>query len=323
MKKMLLVLAFIVFSVQNLNAELISRVLGDCPNFSQTSNGNFLAVVSRDYGRGAKAGALVEFFYPLYARDHLWDAYNGIYMNGRLSWLHDLRLVGQSMPDDTGIVTSEFCTADGKLSIVTSDVALRDSDTLVRHLEITNNSKERVDDLRVFFYEHFTVNYLGTGDVVRFDQKSRTILHGGKDVHFTIGSDIPADQWQIGKVGSTWITNHDARLDAEDGRLRGHMHERGMLDMGVNGALGHTFRGLKPGERLAINYFISAGRSLDESWKSFHLAKSRLWNEILTSEAGFWNGWLGKAKELVGADERTRRVYRRALITLKQNTADN
>ncbi|MFN8575521.1 MAG: hypothetical protein U0354_01565 [Candidatus Sericytochromatia bacterium] len=50
--------------VKTFKREIISAVLGDAPNFAQTSNGNFLSVVSRDYGRGSKAGALVEVYVP-------------------------------------------------------------------------------------------------------------------------------------------------------------------------------------------------------------------------------------------------------------------
>src|SRR3989338_864441 len=57
---------------------LISTVTGDPPNFAQMANGSLATVVSRDFGRGAKAGALVELFWPNYTADHLWDSYVGV-----------------------------------------------------------------------------------------------------------------------------------------------------------------------------------------------------------------------------------------------------
>src|SRR5690349_14745789 len=89
--------------------EPISMALGNSPNFAQLGNGNTMTVVSRDFGRGAKAGALVELFYPKYASDNLWDSYVGIRSAGKkLAWAHDLRLTGQRVLDDTGLVQSDF-----------------------------------------------------------------------------------------------------------------------------------------------------------------------------------------------------------------------
>jgi hypothetical protein len=139
--------------------DTVSKLMGDSPNFAQTSNGRFSAVVSRDFGRGAKAGALIEFFYPHYARDHLYDAFNGIYYRGKLYWFHELELVQQTLIEDTGIIVSEFRTRDGQLRLSTQDVALRDSDSLMRHVEITNTAGAPVTDLQLFFYEFFKFNF--------------------------------------------------------------------------------------------------------------------------------------------------------------------
>lgn len=51
--------------------EPISAFLGNPPNFAQLGNGSAMSVVSRAEGRGSKAGALVELFYPQYAKDNL------------------------------------------------------------------------------------------------------------------------------------------------------------------------------------------------------------------------------------------------------------
>jgi len=303
--------------------DIISRALGDAPNFAQTANGNFSAVVSRGYGRGAKAGAIIEFLYPLYARDHLWDAYNGIYYNDKLSWFHEMNLLKQSVKDDTGIIISEFKSKDNKLNLKTSDVALRDSDTLVRHLEITNKSNETINNLKLFFYEFLTVNYLGAGDSLSFEPEKGVLNHSGSNVNFTVGSDQKPEQWQAGGAENLLTNAYDARKDAEDGKLKNNLSSKGGAGLGVNGNLGHSLKSLKAGEKFVINYYISAGKNSQESFNNYNSARAKKWENIEQQELSFWKNWLAKAKKPVGTDERINRVYRRALITLKQDTANN
>jgi hypothetical protein len=55
-----------------------------------------MSVVSRDFGRGSKAGALVELFYPKCNEDNLWDSYVGVSTaSGRYRWTHQWKLEGQ------------------------------------------------------------------------------------------------------------------------------------------------------------------------------------------------------------------------------------
>ena len=76
--------------------EPVSRALGNPPNFAQLGNGSTMSVVSRAWGRGAKAGALVELYWPHYGEDNLWDSYVGVRTrDAKLRWAHDLELRGQ------------------------------------------------------------------------------------------------------------------------------------------------------------------------------------------------------------------------------------
>lgn len=309
--------------VQAFKREIVSGFLGDAPNFAQTSNGNFSAVVSRNFGRGAKAGALIEFMYPNYAKDNLWDAYNGIYYNKKFQWFHDMKLVNQSIKEDSGIIVSEFITNDGKLNVKTYDVALRDNDTLTRHVEITNKSGETLNDLDLFFYEYLTVDYLGAKDELTYDPQNSYFVHTqNRNVTFTIGSDKKPYQWQAGGVGNIITSAFDANKDSEDGKLRNNLSAKGRIGFGVNGSLGNKITQLKPGERFGINYFISAGKTYDESIANYNKSKTRTWENIENQDFAFWKNWLSKAR-VPNADERTMKVYRRALITMKQNTVNN
>lgn len=301
--------------------EIISRLLGDAPNFAQTANGRFSAVVSRGYGRGAKAGALIEFFYPCYAQDHLWDAYNGLSYEGHQTWFHDLVLRDQSVLEDTGIIRSEFATKDGKLLISTEDVALADSDTLVRHVEIKNRSASAIPDLKLFFYECFTLHYTGLGDDLRFDP-SGFLLHSEKDLAVAIGASTRPDSWQCGQIQGLLGREIDARRDAEDGSLRENPSAHATVGLGVNGTLRHSLGTLASGQTLKLDYFLSAGKSPEEAKLAFARTKTRPWSAIVAAERATWQAWLSRAK-MPAMDERTRRVYRRALITMKQDTAEN
>jgi glucoamylase len=303
--------------------DTVSKLMGDSPNFAQTSNGRFSAVVSRDFGRGAKAGALIEFFYPHYARDHLYDAFNGIYYRGKLYWFHELELVQQTLIEDTGIIVSEFRTRDGQLRLSTQDVALRDSDSLMRHVEITNTAGAPVTDLQLFFYEFFTVNYVGAGDSLTFDATTGSLNHSGNQVHFTIGSAQPPQQWQVGGAGNLITNAYDARLDANDGKLRGNGSAKGGIGLGVNGTLGHRVPALAPGQTFSMDYFISAGRTPQQSQGAFLNARRLSWAQAQQQERAYWQQFLARGKKPNTPDERVQRVYRRALITMKQNTAEN
>lgn len=304
--------------------EIVSRFLGDSPNFAQTSNGNFSAVVSRDYGRGAKAGALVEFFYPNYSKDHLWDAYNGIYYNGKLNWFHDTTLVNQEITEDSGIIVSEFKTKDNKLQMKTSDVAMRDNDTLVRHLEITNNSSETITDLKTFFYEFLTVDFVGAGDTLEYDKENNYLIHKSPNTTFIIGAEKTPEQWQCGGAENIipLSSTYDARKDAEDGTLKNNEKSKAGIGLGVNGSLGHSIEALKPNEKFEMTYYISVGKDFYSAQNNFSKAKSTSWDNVKKGDLTFWKNWLSKAKK-PSVSKEINRVYRRALITMKQNTANN
>lgn len=304
--------------------EIISKTLGDSPNFAQTANGNMSAVVSRNYGRGAKVGALVELFYPNYTQDHLWDAYNGIYYKDKLNWFHDTDLVDQEVIEDSGIIVSSFKTKDNKLSMKTSDLVIKDNDTLVRHLEIKNNSNEKIEELKTFFYEFLTVNYVGVGDTLQYDDENGYLIHRGKNITFVIAAEKKADEWQCGGAENLipLSKSYDARKDAEDGELKNNLSSKAGIGLGVNGNLSHTIPELAPNQKFEMNYYISAGKSVAEAINNFKKAKANNWNETQKADQTAWKNWLAKAKK-PNVSEEINKVYKRALITMKQNTANN
>lgn len=302
------------------NRDILSTMMGDSPNFSQIGNGSFLSVISRDYGRGAKAGAIVEFFYPYYSIDRLWDAYNGIYYDGQFKWVHDMKLIKQSIVPDSGIIISDF--SDNKIRLTLKDVAVPKLDVLFRDVQITNTSGTQILDFKHFFYEYLRIKLLG-GDTLEYDKNNNCLIQYNDNIYFAIGTDYNADQWQCG-LALNYMPNilsksKDARVDSEDGKLNNNLSTKGY---GVNGALRNNIGTLNPGQTIHITVYMAAGLSKDSALKALKFARSNPFSKYEAEEKSFWQTWLTRAK-MPSADERTINVYRRALIVMKQSTCDN
>ena len=307
-------------NVSAYNRDLLSTMLGDSPNFSQIGNGSFISVISREYGRGAKAGAIVEFLYPYYSVDRLWDAYDGIYYDGKFKWAHDMKLIKQSIIPDSGIIISDF--SDNKIRLTLKDVAVPKLDVLFRDVQITNTSSTPISDFKHFFYEYLRVN-LVAGDTVEYDKINNCLLHYNDNIYFAVGTDSNADQWQCGMTLNyipTFLTkSQDARIDSEDGKLCGNLTAKGL---GVNGSLRNNVGTLNPGQTIHITVYMAAGQSKDAVLKALKFARSSPFNKYEAEEKSFWQKWLSRAK-MPSADQKIIDVYRRALIVMKQSTCDN
>ena len=303
--------------------EIISAVVGDSPNFGQVSNGNFLSVVSRNQGRGAKVGALVEFYYPNYNMDHLWDAYNGISYNGKFQWFHDMKLVRQRYVDDTGMIETKFQTADGILNITTQDVAARDTDTHVRRVTIQNKSGTPVNNVSLFFYEYLTINTLPMSDICEFNEQQSALHHYQDKVHFMVAMDRKADQWQCGGAQNSITNAKDAMDDATDGQLQNNRKVKAYIGLGVNGALRTTLGTLAPNAEQNVLNYIAVGNDENSALNALTSAKKQSWESIADSDKRFWDKWIASSVMPKTSDSKSMTVYKRALITIKQDTANN
>ena len=299
--------------------EIISRVTGDAPNFAQMSNGTMLSVVSRDFGRGAKAGALIELFYPHFATDHLWDSYVGIRNGQAFKWAHQLRLVRQAMVPDTGVIVSVF-EGEG-YTLTLEDVMRPQANAQLRRVSVTNTSGQPLTDLEARFYAFFTLNHLPGGDRLRYDAASNALVQSDKGVAVALQADRKPAGWQVGHANLPLGSAQDARLDAEDGALKGNP-EAGPTVAGVNGALALKIAALAPGERQQLTFAIGISEdergALAETRKALELG----WEGVRQEDAGTWQAWLNSSKQ-PAMPETARAVYRRALIGLKQHTARN
>lgn len=300
--------------------EPLSLLMGDPPNFAASSNGDLLTVVSGPQGRGAKTGALVELFYPELSEDHLWDAYSGIAYNGKFIWLHDMESLGQQVEPGTDMVRSRFRTPDGSLEVETLDVVHRQSSVHTRQWSIHNRSEQALT-VTPFFYENLTVNLFPTGDRCAYLPAEGALHHYENQVHFMVGFEQPADQFQCGGVKNFLTQAQDAMNDSEDGRLHGNATASAGAGLGVNGALATAPITLAPGASTEQRSFIAAGGSLAEASQNLAQARQTPWATVQTGNTRYWQDFLASAIMPQGMDTAERQVYERALIVMKQHSA--
>ena len=302
--------------------EPISALLGNPPNFAQVGNGSAMSVVSRAEGRGSKAGALVELFYPQYAKDNLWDSYIGIRSKGaKLRWAHQLDLTAQRVVDDTGIVQSDFNA--GPFTMRIEDVMRPGNDAHVRHVIVTNTSRETIENAEVAFYAYYMLKDLPTGDRIRYDAAQGALLQVDDDVAVATIGDRPPVATHCGRPLRLIGMEKDARGAAEQGKFRGCPNALGAGLPGVNGVLLHALGTLRPGETKDISYAIgianNEGRALDEAQK----ALAGGFAARVAEDGSHWKTELARAEQPAAMPADARAVYRRAIITMLQHRVSN
>lgn len=300
--------------------EIISRVTGDSPNFAQLSNGTMMTVVSRDYGRGAKAGALVELYFPHYATDHLWDSYVGVEAGGKRHWAHELSLIGQSIAPDTGRVTSAF-RGEG-YELVIEDVVLPGKNVHLRRATVTNRSAAPIATPALDFHGFFTLNTLPGGDVLRYDAASGAMLQQDKGVGVAVLGDHAPDAWQCGLANDPLGEHQDARLAAEAGWWP-KVNQAGPAPTGVTMGLRHGLSTLAPGASAGVTYAIAIDKTSSRALEQAQAAMKAGWDAGRAADAEAWGRWLSRARVPAGLAPEAVGPYRRALITLRQLTAGN
>lgn len=300
--------------------EPLSAIMGDAPNFAASSNGSLLTVVSGPQGRGAKAGALVETFYPSLGEDHLWDAYNGLWVNGEFVWLHDLELLEQSVLPQSDIVVSRFADPAGRFQVETQDFVHKGQDTHTRQIQIQNSSQQPLE-LAVFFYENMTINVFPTGDRCEYRPDIQALHHYENKIHFAIGADHEIAQFQCGGVKNLLTRALDAMHDAEDGELRNNPGASAGAGLGVNGALASEVQSLAPGQKLSRRYFLAAGQSPEEAFKHLQAARQQSVQQSRQENLNYWQNYLEHSQIVPGMSPEERAVYERALIVIQQHSA--
>jgi GH15 family glucan-1,4-alpha-glucosidase len=312
--------------------EPISTLLGNPPNFAQLGNGSLMSVVSRAAGanatrgmgdgRGAKAGALVELYWPHYSADNLWDSYVGLRTRGQsLRWAHDLGLTGQRVVPDTGEVITELAR-DG-VAITIEDVVRPGSDAHLRHVIVKNTGTGVLEDVDVAFYSYYTLGNFPEGDRIHFD--GNAFLQSDPKNHAAVATlaDRPPTIGHCGHVMIPWGDQADARMAAEGNNLHACTTAEDAGIGGVNGTMMHRLADIPPGGSADITYAI--GMAADEGAA---LATARDAIRVGFAGAKFedsarWTAALARAQMPAKMPADVRDVYRRAIITILQHEVDN
>lgn len=303
--------------------EPISTLLGNPPNFAQLGNGNLMSVVSRDEGRGSKAGALVELFYPKYAADNLWDSYVGIRSKGKkLRWAHQLDLTGQRVVDDTGLVQSDFSASD--LTMRIEDLMRPGSDAHVRRVIVTNKSQASIENAEIAFYAYYTLKNLPQGDRIRFDTARGALVQVDDEIAVATVGDRPPVASHCGKPLLPLGGQKDARGAAESGKLTPCSTTAfAGGQTGVNGVLVHALGTLAPGETKDISYAIGLGRDEARALEVASDAISGGFAGAAAEDRAHWSSILARGTPPAALPAAARPVYRRAIVTMHQHRVDN
>jgi GH15 family glucan-1,4-alpha-glucosidase len=305
--------------------EPISMALGNSPNFAQLGNGNTMTVVSRDFGRGAKAGALVELFYPKYATDNLWDSYVGIRSAGKkLTWAHDLKLTGQRVLDDTGIVQSDFAGEGFTLRI--EDVIRQGSDAHVRRVTIENTGAAPLKGVAVDFYAFYAIGNLPMGDKIAYDEARGAFVQTDDDAKIsvaTVGDRAPS-KVHCGYALRPLLWQRDARIAAEADDLDGCNGTNEAAVSGVNSVLEHRLDDLAPRTKKSISYAIGiAPDGANALANATNALAGGGFDARANEDRAHWASVLGRAKQPARLPPDVRAVYRRAIITMLQHRVSN
>ncbi|HEY8077780.1 MAG TPA: glycoside hydrolase family 15 protein, partial [Labilithrix sp.] len=301
--------------------EPISTVLGNPPNFAQLGNGSAMSVVSRAEGRGSKAGALVELYWPHYASDNLWDSYVGITTPGqKLRWAHQLDLVAQRVVDDTGIVQSDF-TAPG-VSLRIEDVVAPGIDAHVRHVVVTNTGSEPLAGVDVTFYAFYTLHLLPGGDEVHWDAAHGALVQTDGDVTVATMGDRAPSASHCGLVFVPIGGQRDARGAAEAGHLTPCDHA-GPSPAGVNGVLEHRLDTIPPGASKDVTYAMGLGHDEAHALAEASRALQGGFAARAADDRTHWSQELARAKMPAQLPADARAVYRRAIIAMLQHRVDD
>ena len=302
--------------------EPISATLGNPPNFAQMGNGSTMSVVSRAWGRGAKAGALVELYYPHYDSDNLWDSYIGVRTRGRdLRWAHDLTLVKQRIVKDSGLVVSEL-SAPGMM-LVLEDLVRPGNDAHVRHVTVTNTGTRPLEDVDVTFYSYYTLGNLPGGDRIHLEGGALLQRDEGAGIAVATMSNRPLTGSHCGHVLWGFGSQKDARMAAENGKLTPCTDVSSGLIGGVNGVLQSRLPAIAPGKSADVTYAIGLGRDEGRALAEARAAIARPFATHADEDAAHWQAQLARAPIPKNLPADAREVYRRAVITILQHRVDN
>lgn len=299
-----------------------SWLFGVSPNFSQVSNGRVMSAVSREFGRFARPGALINMLYPQYSLNRLRVAAFGFHDGRSLKWADELRFVGQRVEPDTARVVSTFQAANGAYRLIIEDVAARDSDAVARRVTLENTGSASIQGGKLFSLAQYALTLTGQRDRLIYDpiQQALLVMNPEAGCAAAVGSDDEPVGFQCGITGVALGPTVAAGLDAKNGRLSGNRSAQGGL--GTEGALAFDVPELAPGQRHSRTVYHAIGRDQAAALQALGSARRQGFEALAAADATFWRKHLSKAPAIPGTP-REAAVVRRALIVMKQLQAES
>lgn len=297
-----------------------SWLFGVCPNFSQVGNGRFLGVVSREFGRLSRTGALISWHWPSYAENRLRVSAVGLHDGRALRWADDWRLVGQDVVPDTGRVRSRFVEPRSGHTLTIEDVAARDLDVLARRVTLHNGGSQPLEGARFMAGLQYALTLTGAGDHLSYREDAGALVVSNPEARCAaaVGADLEPDGFQCGLAGAPLGPLVGGFRDAADGRLTGRRQAQGPA--GTEGALAFPMAALAPGATTAVTLYHTMAASPEGALEALSAARTRGFTQLAEADAAFWARHLARAP--VPPAPREAAVFRRALIVLKQLQAD-
>lgn len=254
---------------------------------------------------GAK-GELLAFFYPRidYAQN-IEDSQAGFYLEGKMHWINEEWISKQAYSDTNILQTYLHHKVGIDMDIAIEDIVLPEKAALVRKYKI---SASRSLKGKFFYYIKFTAGEHRAKNS-GFCDPSGVIVHYWQNINIGLASTPKFEEWQIGKALDTaWWTN--AKLDSEDGVLKGNREEIGYVNSSVSWKLD-----LEPESVREIVLFLIAGNNRFALKDEIQRIKEIPYVELRAQTNSFWLQWISKAKKLE-LELEYQNIYRRSLLVL-------
>ncbi|MEM2924317.1 MAG: glycoside hydrolase family 15 protein [Methanocellales archaeon] len=249
-------------------------------------------------------GELLAFFYPRidYAQN-IEESLAGVYSEGRMLWVNEEWESRQVYLEDLNILHTNLHHPLG-IYIEIEDMVLPEGAVLVRRFKISTCRNLKA---KFFYYLNFTIGEHRTKNS-GFCDPSGIIMHYWQNINIGLASNPSFEEWQIGKaIDTAWWTN--AKLDSEDGFLRGNREEIGYVNASVSWKLDLT-----PECKMEIILFLAAASNRFNLKKEIQRIKEIPYEELQTQTKNHWLQWLSRARELKLKEYQS--IYKRSLLVL-------
>ena len=276
-----------------------------------SGNGRLLLTVNEN-------GDWNELFYPYPGQfQQLREARLGLYdvAASRFAWLrrgngYDLR----QAPYGPGHLPESTWSGHG-VTISVRDHVHPNHDLVARVFRIRADPPR---PLRLFAYHSFQIAESMYQDTAFVDSASSSLVHYKRGYFFEFFSEPNFSRAACGE--HTLRGLRGTYVDAEDGRLEGHLIAHGAADSVMEWDLEAV-----PDRETTVRLFLTAGRSLPGVHRDREYVRSGGLDRFVRESEAFWETWVQRRLPHPpdGLSQLSREVYRMSVLLLRHATAEN